>query len=249
MKILLLLFITSSMCLADNATKKYFIDDEKVPFEYTQTLIRLYTKINNYYYHVTSYNGKDMATFRSNIVDDPMAPLIIRYTLLNYDNSKNNYVVLRFEHTKQYLCMNYCAEFYITNVLNYDCAFVMTVEDSDESDDSILVTWQRKLDDKLRTIFIASEGYSFLPNSIVHVKEIRDTNYTLDSMVDEPDDRMCTDEKVVYVDDDKSNIENVPQVAAVNVTVLIISLASIITIVGAMIVATIILHIRKRKTP
>ncbi|QBQ01681.1 fgf-3 [Hyphantria cunea granulovirus] len=230
----------------------YFDDDSSVPLEYITDMIRLFVKIGPVYYHVTPYGKRGVGQFRSSLIEEFMASNIIRFQITNYDATTNNYVVLKFETTQKYLCMNHCADFYTTNTLNYDCVFIMVSVGGNSEYDSIV--WYKKLNGELKTISYDVGKYTVAspvdfqqPEMNLKVMPTENVSeYVLNTIVDDPDGPLCEEYQREYVDDPINSQQNIA--AQVDSLLLVILLVVGISSALLIIVIMAVMQYKKRKS-
>lgn len=117
----------------------------KTTKKYTFEIIKMYKVINNFFnYLQPGYNNKLGLQIAHSTTSSVPLSNIIEYILTDYEqkgaSDEDKFVVLRFEASLAYICLNHCAEFYTSLVPNHDCVFAFEdIENDTDSDDTPVI--------------------------------------------------------------------------------------------------------------
>lgn len=168
-------------------------------------VVRIYKIVNNFFHYIQpGYDNKlGLHVAHSTSASVP-ASNIIEYTLSDYEqkgsDTDDKFVVLRFAASLAYICMNHCAEFYTSLILNHDCVFALNdaENDYDNEDASILISKYMGINEKKMYIKFDKGYYSVTSkkneNEMVLFRRTVASNHTmheLTELVDEVNEKDC----------------------------------------------------------
>lgn len=201
---------SSSSSSSSSTTSSSTVTETTVTPKRNYEVVRIYKIVDNFFHYIQpGYDNKlGLHVAHSTSATVP-ASNIIEYTLSDYDQkgseAEDKFVVLRFAASLAYICMNHCAEFYTSLILNHDCVFALNdaEDDYDNEDTSILMSKYMGANEKKMYIKFNKGYYSVTrkknENEMVLFRRTVASNQTMPEMtelVDEVNEKDCTGDVV-----------------------------------------------------
>ncbi|ACH69530.1 fibroblast growth factor-3 [Pseudalatia unipuncta granulovirus] len=248
---------------------KNITDTVPSPPKHTNGLVKIYKVINHFYHYLQSgFDDKLGLHVAHSTSVSSSGTNLLKYELKDYDQNdsdKNDaFVVLRFESSLKYVCLNHCGEFYSSKTLNHDCVFVFENVDNDhDSDDRsfVLAKFMGASDKKMYIKF--DKGYYTLTKTkdessmVLFERKISTSSVMpLTELLDEVNDDDCTINLIEIQPPSTENIVNKKSgsiIADVDKSVLTLSsiiiacVTVVILIIGALLIVFVVLHFKNKK--
>ncbi|ABQ52076.1 fgf-3 [Spodoptera litura granulovirus] len=244
-----------------NATARPVVKmDSLKALVYHQKIVRIYKIINDFYYYLQPDENDKLGLYLAHSTTRIPPSNIIQYTLVNYDMNEedNEFVVLRFQSTLSYICLNHCAKFYTSQRLNHDCVFAMNdvdTEDGYEGVDStvILIKYMGGEEKKMYLEFYkgyyslseTNDGKSTVMYNKLITETVKDPKYNLTQLVDGVDEEVCVTfwrkESTTAIPETYNTFDRI------GVPILIACVTTVILLTGVIVMIFIVLHFKHKR--